>query len=264
MRKSPSISFALALLAVTILAGCNGAPTQRVAAVTTIEKADVPHYQALLAHARPELADILEDRHITKYCLYLGAKEKDPQTYYIFRYFEYNGDDLHRDLLEMDAQQQQYTWRREMDALQKPLPSLPDTGDWTLWPQVFFTEGATRQAKKPQRVGSVIGLKSEPEKLIAYTQLHAACWPGVLAAIEKANIHNYSIFMGSDTPGQHMLFSYFEYVGDNFAQDMKDIGDDKITQVWWTYTDPLQNPLPSRAEGEHWTTIKPLIHIEDD
>jgi len=262
MPKSNLVVFAGLLAAAALLAGCNAAPTQRVAAVTTIDKADVPQYKALLAHARPQLADDFKDRHISNYCLYLGAKEKDPQQYYILRYFEYNGQDLHRDLMEIDAQQQEFSWRRQMDALQKPLPGLPDTGDWTLWPEVFFTEGATAKTKKPQRFGSIIGLKSQPEKVIAYTQLHAACWPGVLAAIEKANLRHYAIFMGNTAPDQRMLFGYFEYVGDNFAQDMKNIGNDKITQVWWTYTDPLQNPFPSRAQGEHWTTVKPLLHLD--
>ncbi len=64
-----------------------------------------------------------------------------------------------------------------------------------------------------KRYGMVIGLK--PEKLDEYKRLHAAVWPGVLKTIAECNIRNYSIFL-LDT----MLFSYFEYVGTDFAADM--------------------------------------------
>ena len=58
------------------------------------------------------------------------------------------------------------------------------------------------------------------KSLLAYTQMHAAVWPGVLAALDKVNIRNYSIYLGQIKPGEYLLFSYFEYVGNDFQRDM--------------------------------------------
>ena len=61
-----------------------------------------------------------------------------------------------------------------------------------------------------QRFGQLIGVK--PEKLEEYKQYHAAVWPTILAMITECNIRNYSIF-----EKDHLLFAYFEYVGEDFA-----------------------------------------------
>ena len=44
----------------------------------------------------------------------------------------------------------------------------------------------------------------------------------------------------------NQLFAYFEYVGDDFAADMAKMAADPMTQDWWKFTDPLQEPLPDR------------------
>ncbi|MFE6552255.1 L-rhamnose mutarotase [Streptomyces sp. NPDC057746] len=44
-----------------------------------------------------------------------------------------------------------------------------------------------------QRFALVIRLK--PEKEEEYRRLHADCWPGVQAALKRAHIANYSIFL---------------------------------------------------------------------
>ncbi|UCG59632.1 MAG: L-rhamnose mutarotase, partial [Phycisphaerales bacterium] len=109
------------------------------------------------------------------------------------------------------------------------------------------------------RHGSIIGMPEE--NILAYTQMHAAVWPGVLAAIDRANIRNYSIYLGQIKPGEHLLFSYFEYVGDDFEGDMERIADE-VTKTWWTYTDPLQVRLPGTAEGEQWKPMEEVFHTD--
>ena len=68
-----------------------------------------------------------------------------------------------------------------------------------------------------QRFGTVIGLKAE--KLAEYKELHANAWPEILQNIEKANIHNYSIYLTQFDDGNHYLFSYFEYTGSDLESD---------------------------------------------
>ena len=64
-----------------------------------------------------------------------------------------------------------------------------------------------------RRVGQVIDLR--PDRIDDYEQLHAAVWPGVLAAIHGAHIRNYTIYRH-----RIRLFASFEYVGDDYAADM--------------------------------------------
>ncbi|WP_409070406.1 L-rhamnose mutarotase [Aliifodinibius sp. S!AR15-10] len=105
----------------------------------------------------------------------------------------------------------------------------------------------------------VIGLK--PDKIEQYKQLHANAWPGVLEQLNESNIRNYSIFL-QKIEGRYYLFSYFEYVGDNYQRDMKKMAADSVTQEWWKLTDSYQIPLDSRKQGEWWTTMEEVFHHE--
>ena len=105
------------------------------------------------------------------------------------------------------------------------------------------------------RYGSVI--KVRPEKEEEYRRLHAAPWPGVLAMIRECNIRNYSIYLKDG-----YLFSYFEYVGTDFAVDMARMAKDPTTREWWTHTDPCQEPLESRKPGEWWASMEEVFHSD--
>lgn len=73
------------------------------------------------------------------------------------------------------------------------------------------------------RYASVIGIK--PENRAEYERLHADVWPDILAKIYECNIRNYSIYRYGE-----LLFSYFEYVGNDFDADMAKMGEDPTTQ----------------------------------
>jgi L-rhamnose mutarotase len=104
-----------------------------------------------------------------------------------------------------------------------------------------------------QRYGMVIKIK--PEKLAEYKRLHADPWPEVLEMISACNIRNYTIYYKDG-----LLFSHFEYVGDDFAADMAKMAADPKTQEWWTHTDPCQEPLETRTPGEWWARMEELFH----
>ena len=115
-----------------------------------------------------------------------------------------------------------------------------------------------------KRYGSVIGVK--PEKLEEYKRLHAAVWPGgrdrhpgddVLEMIKACNIRNYSIYYKDG-----LLFSYYEYVGDDYEGDMQRMAADPVTQAWWKLTDPCQQPVENRAEGEWWAAMEEVFHTD--
>lgn len=106
-----------------------------------------------------------------------------------------------------------------------------------------------------QRYGSVIKLKAE--KLEEYKRLHADVWPEVLKKIRECNIRNYSIYYKDG-----LLFSYFEYHGDDFAADMRRMAADPQTQAWWKLTDPCQEPLESSKPGEWWASMEEFFHVD--
>lgn len=109
-----------------------------------------------------------------------------------------------------------------------------------------------------QRHGSVLGLRAE--KLEEYKQLHREVWPGVLDTIRTNNIRNYSIFLRRLPDGEYYLFSYFEYVGEDFAGDMAAIAADPMTQQWWAVCKPCQKPLPDVSVDEWWAEMEPVFH----
>lgn len=109
-----------------------------------------------------------------------------------------------------------------------------------------------KNEKVTKRVGSLIKVRPEFEE--RYIILHKHTFPGVLESIKRSNIRNYSIFLLDG-----ILFSNYEYVGANFEADMKTIGDE-TTKEWWKLTDPMQEPLTTRKEGEWWAEMELLIN----
>lgn len=108
---------------------------------------------------------------------------------------------------------------------------------------------------KVKRYGQLIRVRPEREQ--EYIRYHAAVWPEVLKTIEDCNIRNYSIFLKD-----HMLFAYFEYVGDDFAADMRKMAADQKTQEWWAIMEPMQDPFPQRAPGDWWLRMEEVFHTD--
>ena len=104
-----------------------------------------------------------------------------------------------------------------------------------------------------KRYGSVIRIR--PEKLEEYKRLHAEVWPGVCKMIAECGLRNYSIYYKDG-----YLFSYYEYVGDNYEADMAKMAADPETQRWWAVCEPCQEPLETRAEGEWWASMEEVFH----
>lgn len=100
-------------------------------------------------------------------------------------------------------------------------------------------------------------IKVKPDKLHEYRELHAAVWPEILDMIEKCNITNYSIYHNDG-----FLFSYFEYVGQDFEGDMAKMAADPKTRQWWEVCKPCQEPLDTRAEGEWWASMEEVFHTD--
>jgi L-rhamnose mutarotase len=124
----------------------------------------------------------------------------------------------------------------------------------------LIREAPVTAPDRVERYGMVIGVK--PDKIEYYKKLHAAAWPGVLAKIKECHIRNYSIYLREVEKGQYLLFSYFEYTGDDFEADMARMAADPETQRWWKETDPCQIPIATRRDKEFWSRMEDVFHLD--
>ena len=106
-----------------------------------------------------------------------------------------------------------------------------------------------------KRYGQVIKVK--PEYLEKYKALHANPLPEVNRMIQECNIRNYSIYYRDG-----YLFSYYEYVGDDYEADMAKMAADPKTREWWKETDPCQEAIPTAKEGEWWALMEEVYHLD--
>jgi len=106
-----------------------------------------------------------------------------------------------------------------------------------------------------KRYGQVIGVRED--RLTEYKAYHANVWPDVLDMIRECNIRNYSIFYRDG-----LLFSYFEYVGDDYDADMANMAADPKTHEWWDIMMPMQKPVETRVDGEWWANMEQVFHVE--
>ncbi len=111
-----------------------------------------------------------------------------------------------------------------------------------------------------KRFGMVTQVR--PDQLDEYKRLHADVWPGVLAMIRQCNIRNYSICTKRLPDGKDYLFSYFEYVGDDFEADMQRMASDPETQRWWAVCKPLLAPVEELPAGEVWAPMEEVFHCD--
>lgn len=107
-----------------------------------------------------------------------------------------------------------------------------------------------------QRMGMVIAVR--PEKLDEYKRLHSNPWPEMNAALSEANIRNYSIFLKEP---ENLLFGVWDYVGSDYQNDMKTLGEKDVTRRWLALTDPCQKPLPSAKPGEWWSFMETVFQL---
>ena len=106
-----------------------------------------------------------------------------------------------------------------------------------------------------QRYGIVIKVK--PGSLEEYKRLHADPWPEVNKILSDHGIRNFSIY---ERDGY--LFGYFEFLGSDIETAFKEMDNYPIYKEWLSLNDPLQEPLPTRKEGEWWSSMDEIYHLD--
>jgi len=233
------MTLAALLTLVFLLVGCaTQEQLNRVGRLAMIKPEKIDQLKELHRTAQPDVLKKMRQRNIQNYSIYLkDLGEANPA---VFSYFEYAGDKFNADILHGGK-----------DLI------------WTDMEEVFYFGGKTDAGvneSKVQRYGMVIGLR--PEMVESYILLHKYTWPEVLNAIEKGNIRNYSIYLHK-LKDKYYLFSYFEYVGDDFDADMAMIDNEPATIAWVKFTDKgCQLPIPTRAKGEWWANMGEIFHCD--
>ncbi len=254
-RRPLAMIGVLALL--SCVSGCFETQAKRVGSVIGIRKEQIAKYKRLHSDTWPGVLRALEDGNVTNYSIYLGDVAEEDR-YYLFSYFEYTGDDYDGDMTRIGESKAMREWWNLTDSMQTPLPTREEGEWWSAWEEVFHHDGPEFDpAQVTSRHGAIIGLREDA--ILEYTQFHAAVWPGVLETLDRINIRNYSIYLGEVTPGEHVLFAYYEYIGEDFDADMENMADE-VTKAWWKYCDPLQIRLPGTPEGEQWKAIPEVFH----
>ena len=106
-----------------------------------------------------------------------------------------------------------------------------------------------------QRFGSVVRLRPEMEQ--EYRRLHQAVWPEVLQQIRMSGIRNYTIFLRDG-----LLFSYYEYVGQDHGADLAAMAADPATRDWWKLTDPCQRAVEGSDPAQLWAPMTEVFHTD--
>ncbi|MGY6026474.1 L-rhamnose mutarotase [Streptomyces spinosirectus] len=102
-------------------------------------------------------------------------------------------------------------------------------------------------------------VRLRPERREEHLALHRSVWPEVEATLRAAHFRNYTIFLRGD-----VLFSYFEYDGDDFDADTAAVAADSGTQRWWRLTDPCRQPWPDAGPGGIWSDLEEIWHLKEE
>ncbi|KAI0831669.1 rhamnose mutarotase [Trametes gibbosa] len=113
-----------------------------------------------------------------------------------------------------------------------------------------------------KRVCQIIKLKPEAEA--EYKAIHANVWPGVLAALARHHIADYSIHY---YPPLRLLIASFKYTGADYDADMRLVAADPETQRWWKVTDGMQESVVEGATGSGgavpwWQELEEVFRFE--
>lgn len=105
--------------------------------------------------------------------------------------------------------------------------------------------------KALRRFGMIIELKEE--YIDQYKNLHAG--PGVRDLLSNSNIKNFSIFLKRMPNGRYYEFAYYQYIGNNYEEDMASLKENPRNIEWLKVCDTMQIPLPGQQGWEQLEEI---------
>jgi L-rhamnose mutarotase len=114
------------------MASGGGRRVQRVGMVIGLRDEAAEAYRRLHADDEPGVRDLLGRYHVRNFSIFL--QRLPDGRLYEFGYFEYDGDDLARDLAALDAEPRNRAWLDLCDPMQRPLPGA---ASWTVMETIY-------------------------------------------------------------------------------------------------------------------------------
>ena len=106
-----------------------------------------------------------------------------------------------------------------------------------------------------KRYAKAVRLKDEKREF--YIKNHANVWPEILNELKKIKVKNYSIYLKED-----FMFGYLEYDGDNFDQDMAEMGKIPIVKKWTDLMIECFSPFPNNENNNSWVMMDEIFYME--
>lgn len=113
-------------------------PKRRFGSVIGIREEKWAEYLALHADVWPGVLEAFRRCHFRRYSVFW--RRLPDGNRYLFRSFEYDGDDYAADLARLDADQVTQEWRRVCRPCQIPLPDRAEGEWWAEMDEIFYCE----------------------------------------------------------------------------------------------------------------------------
>lgn len=94
----------------------------------------------------------------------------------------------------------------------------------------------------------------KPEKVEEYVELHANPWPELMDLLKKCNIQNYSISLRGTE-----LYTYMEYVGNDYEADMQVMDASPVMQEWWKHSKPC---FLYHEDGIYYDDMREVFYLK--
>jgi len=151
--KHPVLHFLIAATLCTSFAGCAAAHKmpERYGMVVGLKKEKLEEYKALHADPWQGVLDQIDRSHMRNFSIWLV--ELRPEEYYLFGYFEYDGDDLEADMAKMAEDATTRRWWKRTDPCQQPIPTAPKDKLWVMMDEIFYHDRDHPDARRmpPQK-----------------------------------------------------------------------------------------------------------------
>lgn len=113
---------------------------------------------------------------------------------------------------------------------------------------------------KKQFVGQIGRIK--PEYIETYCRLHEKDiyteeWKGIRQLIADCNIKNYHIFIEDD-----IVFACYEYVGEDYAADMRKMSENPLNKKWWGLTRACFTKYKKDSKEAFYSDMKQIFYLE--
>jgi L-rhamnose mutarotase len=137
MRKSLPILIT-GMFLMNFIIGCVSSTktSQRFGMVIGLKPEKIEYYKQLHANCWPGVLKQITESNINNYSIYL--KEIEPGKYYLFSYFEYDGDNFERDMKKLAANSEAKRFWKETDPCQNPIVTASEGEWWSQMEEVFY------------------------------------------------------------------------------------------------------------------------------